>query len=354
MGRRRRLNPSDLLWIASGDDAVVDLADWVETSALLSPDGLISQEDLTRVLIRAAEDEPPKQPGDDETVIDAEEDGGDPADPIELPRMDIEGHIRARAEDVFSEIGDRIESCKAKRIPGTARYPFALSPDHRLLRVKKRKNSRNFGLYYTFLLLVTRSSMDSRHRILDGLDPTRIFEQLCADVLHSYWGKGGLSGAQVVGASWGRSTGTRFREKIDQLCENLGEGQGWKKGARAPRGGDGGLDVAVWRKFQDGRQGGLVGFAQCKTGIHWRKGMQRRSPRSFCIQFMKRPLIINPLQIYMIPCRINRDRWEADTADGGLLFDRCRLVQHADRVSARVRDACLRWTRAVLEEQGNN
>ena len=65
----------------------------------------------------------------------------------------------------------------------------------------------------------------------------------------------------------------------------------------APRGGDGKLDLmVVWRKFSDGRPGVLAGFAQCKTGIHWRDHLAKLEPAAFSGKFMRQQLIVSPLK----------------------------------------------------------
>ena len=115
-----------------------------------------------------------------------------------------------------------------------------------------------------------------------------------------------------------------------------------------PQSGDRKLDVAVWRRFADNREGGLVGFAQCKTGTHWRDYLTELRPESFCRMFMASPLILDPLRIFMVPCRISRDRWEEDSSRGGLLFDRCRIVQFGDTLSGPVATQCQTWLEAAL------
>jgi hypothetical protein len=192
--------------------------------------------------------------------------------------------------------------------------------------------------------------MDSRSRVLAGIDPTRVFERMCAEVLAAFWGgRSNASGAMVLGTAG--SNMTSFRAKIEDLCERLKEGVGWRVDARAPGAGDGKLDVVAWRRFLDDRQGGLVGFAQCKTGVHWREHLTKLRPEVFCRRFMQKTLILDPVRLYMVPCRIERRDWETHTGEGGILFDRCRMVQYAQRVSPAVVLECRGWFREALKLQ---
>ena len=83
-----------------------------------------------------------------------------------------------------------------------------------------------------------------------------------------------------------------FKQNIQKLCDHVGEGAGWKKSATPPGGGDGKLDVVSWRKFNDGRPGNLIGFAQCKTGINWKEHLDRLQPAKFSRQYMRESCLI--------------------------------------------------------------
>ena len=303
------------------DDMLVDAADWAEISALFKADGTISREDLARAIFRSASIR----------------------------------EVRARqiAEDAFTEIADRVVSCGT----GTSdlnRYPFRLDAGQTLLSLKRPfRTTSNFGLLYWFLLFVTRAEMDAKERILASVDPTKAFEQLCGDVLGAFWGgTTNYSGSIVMGTS-SKPTKTvqNFQSKIQQLCEKLAEGAGWRAGGIAPGAGDAKLDVVAWKRFADKRQGALVGFAQCKTGVHWKDHLTKLKPRTFCLRFMQRPLVIAPLRLYMVPNRIVSHRWEEHTSDGGLLLDRCRLVQYGGAIAAPTLHSCKKWLMAAYKRQ---
>lgn len=60
----------------------------------------------------------------------------------------------------------------------------------------------NIACLYWFLLLISRISMESTSRVLKSIDPTKVFESLCADVLASFWAVDGPhSGTFIFGTA---------------------------------------------------------------------------------------------------------------------------------------------------------
>ncbi len=304
------------------DDKLVTLADWVEVKALLESDGNASQEDLSRALQRAYS-------------------------------MGETG-ARTLSGDVFRELKDRERSCVP--LPGKGRvweYPFTLNASGSLLSFRARLMAQSkAGILYIFLLVASRADMDSQRK-LDNLDPAALFEQLCADILLNFWGgRTELSGSLVFGTARKMARHNhQFHANIEHLCLNLRDGRGMRIDAKTPGAGDGKLDVVVWRIFADGRSGGLVGFGQCKTGIHWRTHLTKLQPRSFCNKYFAQPLLIDPVRVYMVPHRVDGSEWDNHTTDGGLLLDRCRLVQYGYDISKDVFENCRAWLNAALDRQ---
>ena len=307
----------------SADIRVVG-ADWVEVNCQFKADRSISKVDFANALKRASEIR-------DETA-------------------------EIIAGDVFLELEDRIKVCH-RWDKGTASYPFKLNSEKTALTLRRgiRRQTRA-GLLYWFLLLICRVNMDSRTRVLDSQDPTKLFELVCADVLKSFWRSGdAYSGAMVFGTG-GRSpeSYTGFENAINRLSKLLSEGSGWRPGARTPGAGDAKLDVVAWRKFSDLRPGSLVGFAQCKTGIHWKDHLDKLQPAKFSLDYFREPLLVEPIRLYMIPWRIDKQHWRTHTNHGGILFDRCRIVQYGDYISSSVIARCRKWVMAALEQQATN
>jgi hypothetical protein len=312
------------------DDALVKMADWVELTALLNANRTASKEDLKKALLREPD---PSEDGTFQT------------------RRTTDERIEATVSDVFKELEDRVLACgsSSPRIPS---YPFVLDRTLSVLTMQPNDiGSSNF--LYLFLLAVTRSNMSARTRVIEKIDPTKVFEQLCAEVLLRFWGGvSDHSDVMIFGTAQSKIEGVkRFQANIIKLSERLQEGDGWKVGSQAPGGGDGGLDIAVWRRFRDKRPGGLVGFAQCKTGDHWADHLTKLNPRKFLDKYMKTVLAIEPIRLYLVPCRVSRHRWREHTLDGGLLFDRCRIVQYADSMNPATQAVCRKWLDATVALQ---
>jgi hypothetical protein len=324
MAKQKKPPVTNLLAVPSPeeDDGLVNLADWVEVKALLAEDGNASQEDLTRALEQAhSMDE------DDANIV---------------------------ANDVFKELLDRQDSCVPLPTKGPGwEYPFTITDSRTLLEIRPgAKTAIKAGTLYKFLLVASRADMDGQ-RHLEQLDPTALFEQLCADVLLNFWGgRTAHSGSMVFGTARTKTEANqKFRANVDQLCATLKEGRGLKPKAKAPGGGDGRLDVVVWRVFSDGRTGGLIGFGQCKTGIHWKEHLEKLVPKNFCGNYFAEPMILEPIRVYMVPHRVDGAMWDQHSRAGGLLFDRCRLVQYGHDVSQEVFGKCKTWLNAAIKRQ---
>ena len=205
---------------------------------------------------------------------------------------------------------------------------------------------------YMFLLTATRHSMASTKRVRVGVDPTKVFEKICSNVLHTFWGGDDRCFVHHIGTGSDRAAAT-FPDSIKSLCKNLSEGGTWKHGARSPGAGDGGVDLVVWRAFRDARPGNLVGFAQCKTGVHWRQHLGRLRPAGFCGNFMTEPLILEPRAIFMVPSRILHSVWDARMRESGaMLFDRCRIVEYSGLVDGTTLSEAKAWLDAALGSAG--
>jgi hypothetical protein len=46
----------------------------------------------------------------------------------------------------------------------------------------------------------------------------------------------------------------------------------------------------------------------------------------FVRKWFRDPLVVDPVRLFFVPRRIPRDDWEHAGIDGGILFDRCRIV----------------------------
>jgi hypothetical protein len=305
-------------------DRIVDLADWVEISTFFRDDKSISEEDLARSLIR---------------------EGG----------ARFEKAAREKAEAAFDELSSRAEAVGTTDENPVALYPFKLEGTV-LTLVQDPFRDDHAGLLYSFLLAITRASMESTSRQLNAIDPTGLFEEICAEALCQFWGgRTPISDVFVAGTSnktLPKQKKGRYPTIINAIAKNLQEGVGWKKTARSPGAGDGGLDVVVWRRFNDKRPGGLVGFAQCKTGDSWRDHLGKNNPESIAHKFFTTPLVLAPMAIYMVPCRVDEEEWEHTMrSHKGLLLDRCRITTFGTKLSDEIITRCTSWLQAAIERE---
>ena len=88
-----------------------------------------------------------------------------------------------------------------------------------------------------------------------------------------------------------------------------------------------------------------------KTGIHWKDSLEKLVPRNFCRNYFETPLILDPVRVYMVPHRVDGAAWDTHSGAGGLLLDRCRLVQYGYDISKNVFGNCKVWLDAALKRQ---
>lgn len=286
-----------------------ELADFVELMSWR--DGRMSAVDLTRYLGRL--DEP-----------DYAEDG-----------VQEEEEVDFLAESVFDELERRAEAC----VHG---YPFSIGNDGQSARFIGDDTGNAHHAIYAFLLLATRLNMniDREH---DGVDGTAVFEELAAESARVYLGP--RSKSLVFGTA---AQETSFEEKVNDLCANIGEGDGFSdRGGDGRRQRDGKLDIVAWTPFSDGLLSKLLVFGQCKTGTHFKDQLAQLQPDAFCNKWFRSPPVVSPVRAFFVSEALPRSRWRNTAVDAGLLFDRCRIVDFIDGASDDVLDKAQAWTAAA-------
>lgn len=291
------------------DEDPVALADCAEINALLRPDGRVSVTFLARLVKR--------------------------------PSGKTDEEARDLANAAFVELMWRSVAKTRRR----AIYPFSIVDDGIRLRPATKAHH-----LYRFLLLTSVHSMASTDRKRANIDPTEVFESICHCVLSSFW-RTDPPWSDVVGLGPNLRRPGTFRATVESLCKCIAEGSHWRPGTTAPHGGDGGVDLIAWRHFRDERRGGLVGFAQCKTGQYWRNYLPFRSAGAFFETFTMEAPRIPALPIFMIPNAISNQDWRRETTEPVLLFDRMRLMSYANSVSLEAASEAAKWSQAVLDEQ---
>ncbi len=239
--------------------------------------------------------------------------------------------FEAQLQAAFEEIEYRRAACYEA-------YPFCIGYQGQTLHLMHDPNNVGHKIY-KFLLLATRLNMgpnaDRRHGDVDG---TAIFEQLSAAVARGYLGRGAES--LVFGVT---SDSTGFEQKINDLCQRINEGSGYRARERSERSSrgrprDGKLDVVAWKPFADDLPGKLIGFGQCKTGTSYKDTLTQLQPGAFRDKWLSGPIAVDPVRMFFVAEALSTDPGErSDMAiDGGIMFDRCRIAEFSADVEDEV------------------
>ena len=299
------------------------VADFVEADCLKRDDYTISQEDLIRIL------------------------------GIEYEANDE--CLRDFSGEVFSELGQRSSHAGTR---GT-QYPYQVEKNGAMLRFLKGRSNQHWT--YLFLLMATRLNMKS-NRNHAGLDGTQLFEQLCAVVADRFWGgpcaevESQVFGTGRVAADLDDDeflpTRLKFGKRVNELCGLIGEGAGFKaKHSDRVTARDGKLDIVVVRRFTDKRDGQLIGFGQCKTGTHWTNDLTKLRPDEFSIKWLRQVPAVSPVRMYFVTDRVTL-RWYEHSVDGGILFDRCRILEYCKKLPSRLEKSIAKWAKAAAKNSG--
>ena len=283
-----------------------EVADFVELSAW--GDGSISTTALERTLGRLADDD---------------YSDGVPVDNLETLVVD----------DTYIEVERRMASCRGG-------YPFDIDEQGYRLFVDDSISDQRCDIY-RYLLLATRLNMNE-NREHAGIDGAALFERVAADVGRRYFGE--RANSRVFGVASG--TGT-FQQRVDSLCVDLREGEGFRDSSRRSTSGDGKLDVVAWKEFADGRPGKLIAFGQCKTGTSYKDTLSQLQPDKFCSKWFQVQPAVTPIRMFFVAEALPDGGWYETATDSGLLFDRCRMVDYADGVSDETMRDVRRWTNAA-------
>jgi hypothetical protein len=267
------------------------------------------------------------------------------SDPAEDAEEDIEKE--GRFDDAIDEVKYRMCVC------GDA-YPFYFVRDsERVLALHHEANCPRRDLYL-FLLLTTRLNMNTR-RVFEEIDAPLLFEEVCEAALKE------MCGARGRTHRFGTSAGDQnFDARLRSFFSELQE-FGLRADREIPKhGGDDGLDLAWWNTFawrgdmpyQSAHEcppGKLMVLAQCKTGTSWDAAdMQRLQPSTFFDKWMNHTPLGQTAKLFMAAARVDHIDWEDMHREGGVFFDRCRIVDYASsRMSDELRTKLRAWTRAA-------
>lgn len=248
-----------------------------------------------------------------------------------------ESAVEQRIEAAFDQVDIRIQACGS-------RYPFVIEQKGPILKMNPAIN-KDYRDLYCYLLLTTRLNMKD-NRTFSGIDGTLLLEKVAAEVAQAYWGTRAES--LVFGTSEGAQD---FDVKIDRLCKKLNEGGGFKKrGEEKVTAKDGKLDVVVWKDFSDKKAGKLVGFGQCKTGTNWKDTLTQLQPDSFCAKWFKDSIAVKPVRIFFVSEALSRGSWYEIACDGGIVFDRCRIMDYGTALTPSTMKKVAAWAQHSMQE----
>lgn len=300
-------------------------ADFLELSALRSQKRSVSAREYMRDLGMASATE---------TIADSEDD--------DLPE-EIDDQAEPLAEAAFAELDERRRSCgEAANV-----YPF------RLYTNRVELDADSDGSLYTFLALLSWFGKDAGPA---GSDGEKLFEEICAKAAEAYLGGPSELVRSFVFGFPRRVAPAGFKTALNKLCNEMGEGQGHHKGRpKLPDQKDGKLDIVAWREFEDRRQGKLITFGQCATGLNWdKKVSELPAAYDWCTNWMADRPAVWPVRSFFVPHRIDRDNWFYAGSMGGILYDRCRIASLGAAVEAGLKNEWQQWSSHVLNAIRNN
>ncbi len=266
-------------------------ADFLELSALKSPTRTVSIYSFIRNL---------QMNSANEVIADSQDDDR---------RQVNDDPSEAIADAAFDEFDDRQRACGA----ATGGYPFRVTANALALR-----DGADSSLY-VFLALLSWFGKDAGPA---GTNGEKIFEDVCAKAAERYLGSPHEHVKSFVFGFPRRLEPKGFAAALDRLCENLGEGQGHRKGRPTlPNQKDAKLDVVAWRVFEDQREGKIITFGQCATGRDWEaKISELPPPHKWCAHWMIDSPVVDPVRSFFVPHRVERSDWSHKSRLGGILL----------------------------------
>ena len=313
----------------------MELADWLELSALADEDRNASIQDLTAELRRN---------GTVETYATATWDDSEPTlDESENDERDVEDTVDSRGESteaiseaVFAELEARDRSADLG-------YVYDLERDY--IQLKPGLDVTASTYIFQLLLSTPRVREDTSLQLY----PERQFEALCVRALQSYFG--GVSNTRGFKFGWPRDSDySSFPDALTQVISLLNEGGTVKSNSLAQSRRDDKLDVVVSIPFSDGEPSQLIAFGQCATGTDWESKLSELyDTAKWCEQWMTDPPTVAPLRTFFIPYCIESNRWKHASRRGGVLFERCRIASQLTALDDVEFEPARQWTQRVLQ-----
>lgn len=161
---------------------------------------------------------------------------------------------------------------------------------------------------------------------------TRLFERISGAAVQWF-----ISGKHV---SLGFPSGVSFNTHLDNIAKSCSEHR-MNPAPGAYK--DDGVDVFVFKSFDDMRPSNFYVLMQCAAGIHWRnKGSISLNRWCNYINWYRENIVTSLATTDVIPAK----EWNHRTSDHGLLMDRLRIYRclySSDVVDAKLRKETIAW-----------
>ncbi len=234
-------------------------------------------------------------------------------EPLSQPTLvdRLEGTALVRdSDDAWALIGDAFSACRFRRRHMDNAYPFSIAGNMIELETKDR-------LTYLFCLL---ASLPEQFTPLRRSYPTEFrdhFEAVVAAALRII-----MPDWDVYETGWSKIAADGKKGIVQKVAD-------WSKGKFQdetvfPSANDAQVDVAVVKRFRDGRSALPVLLGQCATGVtDWKGKAARPNIDRWCkaVQFSS-----TPIRLFAVPFALDDESFrEASVESNGLILDRIRI-----------------------------
>lgn len=245
--------------------------------------------------------------------------------------------------DIISSLQKSLDEVDNRYFDAHAKYPFKADVNTIYIR---NDGSQYLKDLYAFLLLVTRENMRER-KLVNNIDGTKLFEQLCCCVIKNYFGNNATSFVFGTGANVNIS----FYDRISNFLSRI-QVKGYQ--VNKPQGDighhqDGGVDIIAYIPFHDHNQGQFFAIGQCKTGQAWHNSIV--PPYSFVDNYISPSTVFKPVIFYMVSESFSNSWTEVARQCCGLLFDRERIMEYVpeeELLPSNLLENIRKWNQGVI------
>ncbi len=93
----------------------------------------------------------------------------------------------------------------------------------------------------------------------------------------------------------------------------------------------------------------VIGFGQCKTGTNWTLDLMKLRPDDFFSKWVRQHPTVLPVRLYFITDRVI-EQWYDHSKDGGVLLDRCRIMEYCTDIPVALMKSIKAWVTAAASK----